>query len=203
MQQVNLLQEESTAGDAWGLRRLIQVLVLVMVAMALWSLGHWWWMERVELEVTQLRQQREQALARLGNGERSEVGPEVQALREQVARLESERDRRRQVVERLRRGGFGNLTGFSSYLAGLASEDVQGLWLTQVHLSQGGQQMALEGRAWSADRVPELLRVLSEDAAFRGIEFRQVQVSLDEAGGGPIKYRLASQVSPEIRSEPR
>lgn len=203
MQQVNLLQEDNAEREGWTLRRLLQILTAAVLAMVLWSLGHWWWAERVARDVAQLQQQREQALARLGSGERGEPGPEVLALREQVARLEAERDRRRQVVERLRRGGFGNLSGFSSYLAGLAAKDVEGLWLTQVHLSQGGQQMALEGRAWSADRVPELLRVLSEHSAFQGIEFQQVQVSLDETGDGPISYRLASEVSNESQVETR
>lgn len=74
-----------------------------------------------------------------------------------------------EVLAALDSGNGGENAGYSSILAGLARQSLNGVWLTGV----GGAGLALDirGRLLNANLMPEYLRRLQEDGAFHGHRF--------------------------------
>ena len=60
---------------------------------------------------------------------------------------------------------------FSEYLEALARRRQNGLWLTGIHISEGGQTLRFEGSATEASRVPDFLEGLSDEFAYHGRTF--------------------------------
>lgn len=197
LQHVNLQRQPRRAVGGWGLARLLRWGAMLAAVLMLFSLGNWWYLGYVERDIENLKQRQLDALSQIEAQQISDLAsPEVEALNEQVQRLQSDRDRKREVVARLRRGGFGNLTGFSLYLRALAEQRIDGLWLTRVQLAEGGADIQLEGLAWSPDRVPELLGVLSGQSAFTGTEFRHIAVHMPADGRrDAVRFELATDKS--------
>jgi len=131
-----------------------------------------WRLEQRQAELAELERQRDQVtsqVAELGNRlEAREVNPE---LAERAQALERELTVKRRLTSLLAGKAEGNVTGFSSLLVPLARHHVSGLWLRQIALRQGGQELALQGRTLDAAKVPDYLQALREAAAYQGRRF--------------------------------
>ncbi len=112
----------------------------------------------------QLKQLREQLVA-LG-----QAGPRTKnkALEDQVARAEDLLKTRQELLGRLQSGEIGNRDGYAKFLAALARQRVEGVWLTGVEISGPGNDFALDGRAIRADLLPGFIKLLRNEEAFRG-----------------------------------
>jgi len=112
----------------------------------------------------QLKQLREQLVA-LG-----QAGPRTKnkALEDQVARAENLLKTRQELFGRLQSGEIGNRDGYAKFLAALARQRVEGVWLTGVEISGPGNDFALDGRAIRADLLPGFIKMLRNEEAFRG-----------------------------------
>lgn len=194
LQQVNLMRHQRRPSGAWGIGRMLRWGGMLVAVLVMFSVANWWYLGYVERDIENLKQRQLDALAQIEAQQvRDGVSPEVEALNEQVKRLQSDRDRKREVVARLRRGGFGNLSGFSHYLKALAEQRIDGLWLTRLQFAEGGADIQIEGKAWSPEQVPELLGVLGTKAAFSGTEFRHIAVQLpDDGRRDTVRFELAT-----------
>ena len=110
---------------------------------------------RSEVEA-QLKQLREQ-FAALG-----QAGPRTKnkALEDQVARAENLLKSRQELFEHLQSGEIGNRDGYAKFLAALARQRVEGVWLTGIEISGPGNDFALDGRAIRADLLPGFIKRL-------------------------------------------
>jgi len=70
--------------------------------------------------------------------------------------------------------------GFSAHLDGLAGNALQGLWLTEIQLLDGGTRMHLDGMTIDPILVPQFLRNLGRDEAFAGHRFDTFELAADE-----------------------
>ncbi|HET7199599.1 MAG TPA: PilN domain-containing protein, partial [Burkholderiales bacterium] len=61
-----------------------------------------------------------------------------------------------------------NPNAYSEYLRAFARQTVQGVWLTGIQISEGGEQLSLTGRAVRADLVPVLIGRLRQEPVLRG-----------------------------------
>ncbi len=112
----------------------------------------------------QLKQLREQlvTLGQAGQKTRNK------ALEEQVARSENLMKSRQDLFGRLQSGEIGNRDGYAKFLAALARQRVEGLWLTGIEISGPGSDFAIEGRVVRADLLPGFIKMLRSEDAFRG-----------------------------------
>jgi regulator of replication initiation timing len=70
----------------------------------------------------------------------------------------------------------GNQHGFSAMLAALSKQHIDDLWLTQFSLLNGGQFIALQGRAYTPQLIPEYIDNLAKSEQFQGENFSVFQL---------------------------
>lgn len=115
----------------------------------------------------------------------------VDALRAQLDARQADPDLTRQVVSLKDRIAQRELLiglstsalgepglGYTSYLQGLARNASPGIWLTALAVGDRGDSIALSGRATRKELVPEYVKRLNAEAAFRGKSFGGVRIEL-------------------------
>jgi len=128
---------------------------------------------RIELADAGLKQMREQ-LARLGAGT-APAGPS-KALLDEVVRAEARAKTRQDLIEALKGGGIGSAEGFSRYLAALAHQRAEGVWLTGVKVAGAGADFTIQGKVLRAELLPGYIRMLNSEEALRGKQIGQMNL---------------------------
>ena len=95
-----------------------------------------------------------------------------------------------EVVLKLRAGAFGSPDGLSTFLAGLARQHVAGTWLTGVSIERGGSAIGLDGKALPPELVPVMIRKLSEEPAFKGKVFTNLELNAVEDSADEIQFSV-------------
>ncbi len=123
---------------------------------------------------------------------RRELPPPVKSrrLEAEVRRLSGEVRTKRAVLALLSSRRFGNTTGFSAHLAGLARRDPRGVWLTGIDIDQGGTRLDLTGSALHPALVPRLLAHLAGEPAFHGRSFAVFRMSRPRGNPGWINFTV-------------
>lgn len=83
-------------------------------------------------------------------------------------------------------------SGFSEALRGLAREDLDGVWLRHIYLSEGGRTLVLKGSALQAEQVPVYMQRLSRQQSLAGIEFSTLVVTRSEERQGMYDFELST-----------
>lgn len=78
---------------------------------------------------------------------------------------------RQEVMDAVQGGTIGSSEGFSEYLRGFARQTPQGLWLTGFTIGSGGKDMEIRGRMLTDTLLPEYVKRLSAEKAFKGRSF--------------------------------
>lgn len=89
---------------------------------------------------------------------------------------------RSEILQILEAGGLGQAGGFTDYLSGLARQVPAGLWLSSVVMGAGGSGMEIRGRMVNPSALPEYIRRLNSEKAFKGHSFSALTISRPEAG---------------------
>lgn len=77
-------------------------------------------------------------------------------------------------------GGSGR--GFASYLEDLAAHRVDGMTLSRIELTDGGNRIQLSGETVAPVNVPVFLERLSDGDSFRGHRFDEFRLEAQESG---------------------
>lgn len=175
--------------------------MLVMMAVLLGGLvlitlfGHWRQGQLAD-QVAQLQSQEDQALERLTSLQET-LPPrrESPALQRAVTEAEREVELKHRALEVLDEGMLGQQHGFSSHLLALSRQRVEPVWLTGIHISQGGAQLDLHGRTQQASQVPVYLQRLSDESVFAGTDFRRMRIQRTELdnGGEVLEFHLSTR----------
>ena len=113
----------------------------------------------------------------------------------EVKWLQTELETQRQKVEQLlTTGAYGNRRGFSEYLAGLARQHVDGLWLTGVDISEGEQDFGITGGALRPELVAVYVQRFSHEPAFQGRRFQTLRMERPESDPGRVDFVLRARV---------
>lgn len=105
---------------------------------------------------------------------------EVKLVEREIARLSQELESGRRLKQALATGSFGNTQGFSSYFEALARGHVDGAWLTDIAIAQGGGKLDFSGKTIDPELVPLYLRRLSEAPVFRKRGFNVLELARSE-----------------------
>jgi len=125
------------------------------------------------------------------------------ALESEAARLESEREGRQKLLEKLQSGALGNAEGVSQYFAALARRTVPGVWLTGVTVGEGANELSLRGRMLKAELAPVYLRALGAEEAFRGRQLVEMKLEARSSPEGEEKAKGPAQYLEFVLSAPR
>lgn len=130
---------------------------------------------------SQLKSAREQSVALAGQLAARKADP---ALELSVAAAKELLGVRRNIRDVLGQGVASAATGQADYLRGLARQTVTNLWLTEFSLGPEGARMEIHGRTLDPATLPEYIRRLNAEPAFRGRRFAALSVSLPEPVAG-------------------
>lgn len=177
-QLVNLLEpEEKLAAREFPARFIAlatAAMILLMCGITLYAGSR---VSSLDDELALAAQQETAAVERLTNVRAtldSVVGTKSWAERVEDALAEL---RERQSVLALVQGSsLGETRGFSRHLRALASQDIDGIWLTHIGLSAEGDQTRLEGWTRRAELVPSYVQDLIAKAPFAKQRFHQFQI---------------------------
>lgn len=105
------------------------------------------------------------------------------ALQRRVSEAREELAAKRRLLTLLGGSGPSNLAGFSDYLQALGRRHIEGLWLTQIVIADGGAELLLKGSTTDERHVPAYLQALAQEPVYAGREFnafRLVRTGVDE-----------------------
>lgn len=193
-QQINLYQSAVIVkSSALAARRL---LLVVGVGIGLLLLGYGvtrWQLWRTENYLAGIKAQEQAVRERIvGLQQTYSTRKKSGTLARQVALLKAEKAARLPLLRLLVDHSPDQFPGFSEHLSGLAREDLNGVWLREIALADGGHSLVLQGSALRAELVPRYVQRLSRQASFSGLEFASLVMSRSEERKEAIDFVLRS-----------
>ena len=177
-QQINLYQpmfrQEQKVFSAAAMLQLGIIAVLGLLGIYVYS---YWQSQGVESDLGKLEADRNQLVQ--GLSELEAQFPEKrksQVLEQQIANLQAELSARREIMQVLSGGEFGDINGFGDHLEALARRHVQGMWIRGVSIAAGGGHIGITGSALDPELVPVYIQRLSEEPVFSGASFNILDV---------------------------
>ena len=129
------------------------------------------------------RDQQTQLIELLTPDAQQDAGAELLARREEQLALLGE----------LHREAGQQATPLADYFAGLARGVPQGLWLESIEIQPVSGDIALSGQTNDAALLPQLIRSLGEQQAFRGAAFRVATLQRNLENPDALRFTLRSQ----------
>jgi len=192
-QEINLYQPIlRQRKKVFSARALLQASAVVVVGLlSLYGYGLWQ-IQSLQGELAGLQGQRDVASMRLVqlSDELLPNRKKSRLIEGEVARLSRELEERHEVQALLTSGAYGNQGGFSEYLAGLARQRVDGLWLTGVEISEGRKDVEISGSALSPELLPMFVQRLADESAFEGTRFETVRMVRPEVDVSRVDFEL-------------
>lgn len=194
-QQVNLYQpifrKEKKVFSAIAMGQTCLAILAGLTLITFWSM----WQERaIRGSIEEFSQQKDSRLQQIADlARRFPVRKKNVLLEQQLASLTTLRDQKRRTLEALTGEAYGNRTGFSGHMTGLARQHVAGLWLSDIQLASGGTSLSLDGSALRAELVPQYLQKLAAEKAYAGREFYVFEMRRSEQSGQWIDFTLNSR----------
>ena len=93
-----------------------------------------------------------------------------------ISELKRERGERQLVLDNLHQYNVRSEHLFSGFFEGLARRTVDGLWLNHIDIDKQGNEITLQGSAQRAELIPEFIKKLQKEPAFRGVVFKAADV---------------------------
>lgn len=98
------------------------------------------------------------------------------------------------VLQTLRQGLAADVPPFADYLRGLARQSMTGLWITGFVWDAASDSMEIRGRTTDPALLPEYIRRLNREPAFRGHAFAALKVA--EGKPEPVTGTAAKSAVP-------
>jgi len=196
-QQVNLYQPMfRKQRRIFAATAMLQIVILVVIGLAGIQAYGAWNVHQLATAVSALQRDRDQASTRLVTLQRIPRRQPSKVLAGEVARLLAALQGRRQLIQRLS-AKVGGGAGMSVYLAGLARQHLDGLWLTAVRVARGGEELQIRGSALDPELVPRLVQRLSGEVEFQGRKFRTLTIERPESDPTRVDFLLQTSVAAE------
>ena len=192
MQQINLYQSQLQKrairlSSAQLLKAVAMVTGLMLGLMVFYTVQ----LSQLEVELKMVEAAQAAKMTQLEN-----LQTQVQArqkdkqLQARVDALMLEISNKQKVMKVLGEQRFGNSEGFTAHVSALARQRIEGLWLTQVRISQGGETLGMKGQALKAELLPRYLQRLSTEAVFTGKTFETLSMLRNQEQPSRVDFEL-------------
>lgn len=177
-QQINLFQSDFHQRLELVCAKNVQMLLIVMIALLGLITAYDYFIERGQVDyLVELQAQQTELQVALQNAKQTAPSMVVdEKLKQQVGGYKNDVVIKQQVLDALSGESFGNTSGFSGFFKGLATQNVAGLWLTNLQIRSGGKDIGISGSAYRPELVPEFLEKLSSERIFQGTNFQTFRV---------------------------
>lgn len=195
-QQINLYQPMfRRQKKVFSAVAMIQIVALVLLVLTAFYAYSWWSLQPFEQELAKVKREQSRLQTELSRLEaQAPDQSRSQLLEDEIKRLNRELEQKRRVAEVISGKRLGNRDGFAPLLEGLARQHISGLWLTSVSLEQGGQRLALSGKANSSELIPLYIQRLSREDVFAGLGFNVLEIRRSDSEPGVVEFDLATRV---------
>lgn len=102
------------------------------------------------------------------------------ALENSLVKLEADIKNRQKIATILQKSDFGNTKGYSAYMLAFGRQAPTGLWLTGFNITEGGNEVALQGRSVKPELVPQYVSQLKRENIMHGKSFSALQMQLPQ-----------------------
>lgn len=92
-------------------------------------------------------------------------------MESEITRMTIRLDNMKKIQGALSEGSFGNVNGFSEHFEALARGHVDGSWLTDITIANGGDKLALAGKSIDPELVPMYIKRLAQAPVFKNLRF--------------------------------
>jgi Fimbrial assembly protein (PilN) len=99
-------------------------------------------------------------------------------IEQELKKVEAEALAQREIVNALKSGVIGNISGYSEYMRAFARQTLSGLWLSGFSIDGDATQMSISGAALSPELVPAYIMRLNNETVMRGKTFASLQMQL-------------------------
>jgi len=193
MQQVNLYQPILRKQErVFSLKTLLQGNLFVFAVLGILYGISYYQTYQLRSEHEKLQQQRQERMDQLVDLQKK-FPPKAKnpQLAQEVKTKQALLDHRLKLIRELQHQntGAGGNPGFSEQLSGLARQDVDKIWLSNISV-RDEKQLTLQGYATSPDEVPKFIKRLTKESSFSGTRFTSVQISRDETNKSLVAFTL-------------
>jgi hypothetical protein len=195
MQQVNLFQDELKIQKLkYSALLLVQLSLFLLIILSVVAGINYVRVQQHQASLAENKQQHKSAMEEL-----QKIQTEL-SLRQKDANLAKiiiqktdELANKQKVLNILSRDEFGNTKGFIEHVSGLARQRIDGLWLTQIRIADGGTGVTLKGTTSKPSLLPKYLQRLSSEKAFSGIEFHSLLMARQEKKTQWLNFSLQNK----------
>ena len=197
IQQVNLFQpifrKQKKVFSAIAMLQVGLFVLLFFLLMGGYSLHQLRKMEAQEATAMQNLENLKKHLASLQTQTRDNATAKL--LEEEISRMNREVSEKQQVAELLKQGPFNNTQGFSRHFEALAKQHVDGTWLTDIKIANGGSSLSLDGITYAAELVPVYLQKLLQEEVFAGTTFNVLGMARSGTNKDEITFQVSTHVA--------
>lgn len=193
-QQINLYQDGLIdKPEPFQSRQAVIILIVVVGCLILAGLYSYWQAGMLQDQANDLRQQQQLISTQVAELEKQYPKREQSVLlQEKIQRLEQELQGQRKAIDYFSKQNQEGNASIVESLEGLARYPQQGIWLRQISLLQGGQDVQLSGSAVKAEQIPEYLQLLGEKNIFGGQVFARLKLNRLKERTGQVDFKLDS-----------
>lgn len=199
MQQVNLYQDELKKVKLnYSALMLTQLSIILLVVFSAAAGFRYFQLQSHQSTLVEKQQKQKIAMAELQKIQAElALRKKDAALAKRILDKSKELSNKQKVVGILSRDEFGNTKGFIEHVSGLARQRVEGLWLTQIRIADGGTNVSLHGTTSKSELLPKYLQRLSSEKAFVGTEFQSLVMARQEKKKQWLNFSLQNKKSDE------
>lgn len=178
----------------FGLDRVLQAAAVLGVAVLAYGAyqGFLLYADSVALHAMTNREHELEAALATATAETERTAP-ARTTPAEPTELRAHRDARLALLRDLGQQRSGAASSFSDLLAGLARQDLEGVWLERIELSESGEILSLTGRTLDAEDVPKLLRRLRDEPAFAGRKFGTLAIERTKEPAAALQFHVATR----------
>lgn len=201
MQNLNLYQvvcKRRSGPQRLQMFAALGVLALLCVVHAAWQ---GWQLRQgaVRLELAEVAAQEQEA--RLAAASSNFVEPQLDSrLAGELTAREIDNQQLQRLIGHLQVLASQRNNGFVAPLQALAQQHPQsGLWLEAISLSDGGQQIRLQGCSQDQELLPQYLQRLGQNSVFQGREFARFDIQRE--GDQLLRFDLSSRAKDQEKAD--
>jgi len=143
-------------------------------------------LDKTNTQMTKLSQQVEAISKRLPSRGKNKI------LESEISRLSMRLGNMKKIRVALTQGSFGNTSGFSDHFEALAKNHVDGAWLTDITISDGGGKLTLSGKSIDPELVPIYIKRLAAAPVFKDQRFNILDLERITGATDLISFNISS-----------
>lgn len=195
IQQINfypLLPTKSkySLTPALGIRVCVGFIILLMVVYLLNLLIYFWQNNKLS-DLAQTQQLAQQQLSELNEHYSDAASPKPLSWQNQ--QLAAELSAKQMSLVKLKQRGEPNEQGYSGYLLAFAKTIVPNVWLTNIHIINTTQQIALTGNALDSTSIMQFIQSMSREMLFNNKAFNVLRLENSTTDSNVINFTLSTK----------